>query len=115
MRAAVPAEQWLPNGERAGIGRRKEANMGSRARKKSDHGRKLKPASPMMSYGYNPEWSEGSIKSAIFQTSTCVFRHAEQGKSLFAVAYRPREAQPNEKSGLIYSRINNPELEILED
>ena len=89
--------------------------MGSRARKKSDHGRKLKPESLMMSYGYNPEWSEGSIKSPIFQTSTFVFRNAEQGKAFFEVAYGLREAKPNEKSGLIYSRINNPDLEILED
>jgi methionine-gamma-lyase len=76
--------------------------------------KKLRPESQMMSYGYHPEWSEGAVKCPIFQTSTFVFRSAEQGKAFFEVAYGIREAYPNEKSGLIYSRINNPDLEILE-
>ena len=47
-------------------------------------GRKLSPESLMMSYGYRPEWSEGAIKSPIFQTSTFVFESAEEGKRFFA-------------------------------
>jgi methionine-gamma-lyase len=89
--------------------------MAGRPKNKPTHDRKLKPESQMMSYGYHPEWSEGAIKCPIFQTSTFVFRSAEQGKAFFQVAYGIREAEPNEKSGLIYSRINNPDLEILED
>ncbi len=77
--------------------------------------RKLKPESQMMSYGYNPEWSEGAIKSPIFQTSTFVFNTAEEGKAFFEVAYGLREQGPKEDLGLIYSRLNNPDLEILED
>ncbi|MFA6456239.1 MAG: cystathionine gamma-synthase family protein [Bacteroidota bacterium] len=77
--------------------------------------KKLHPESLMMSYGYNPEWSEGAVKCPIFQTSTFVFKTAEQGKALFEVAYGKREQRPNEKLGLIYSRINNPDLEILEN
>lgn len=68
-----------------------------------------------MSYGYKPELSEGAIKSPIFQTSTFVFKSAEEGKAFFEVAYGLREKGENEESGLIYSRINNPDLEILED
>jgi methionine-gamma-lyase len=75
----------------------------------------LRPESLMMSYGYNPEWSEGAIKCPIFQTSTFVFKTAEEGKAFFEVAYGLREQGPNEKMGLIYSRINNPDLEILEN
>ena len=74
-----------------------------------------KPESLMMSYGYQPEWSEGSIKCPIFQTSTFVFKTAEEGKAFFEVAYGKRQQEPNEKLGLIYSRINNPDLEILEN
>lgn len=77
--------------------------------------RRLKPESLMMSYGYNPEWSEGAIKSPIFQTSTFVFKTAEEGKAFFEVAYGIRQAHPGEELGLIYSRINNPDLEILEN
>ncbi|MFA6469044.1 MAG: cystathionine gamma-synthase family protein [Bacteroidota bacterium] len=75
----------------------------------------LHPESLMMSYRYNPEWSEGAVKCPIFQTSTFVFKTAEQGKAFFEVAYGKREQRPNEKLGLIYSRINNPDLEILEN
>lgn len=74
-----------------------------------------KPESLMMSHGYKPEWSEGSIKCPIFQTSTFVFKTAEEGKAFFELAYGKREANPNEQPGLIYSRLNNPDLQILEE
>lgn len=76
---------------------------------------KMKPESLMMSYGYKPELSEGAVKCPIFQTSTFVFHSAEEGKSFFEVAYGKRTLKPKEEVGLIYSRINNPDLEILED
>lgn len=69
----------------------------------------------MMSYGYKPELSEGAIKPPIFQTSTFVFQTAEEGKAFFELAMGKREARPGEAPGLIYSRINNPDLEVLED
>jgi methionine-gamma-lyase len=68
-----------------------------------------------MSYGYKPELSEGAIKCPIFQTSTFVFNRAEEGKAFFEVAYGKREKLANEELGLIYSRLNNPDLEILEN
>lgn len=77
--------------------------------------KKMKPESLMMSYGYKPELSEGAVKCPIFQTSTFVFKNAEEGKSFFEVAYGKRNLKPKEEVGLIYSRINNPDLEILED
>src|SRR5690606_18893053 len=76
---------------------------------------KFRPESLMMSYGYKPELSEGAIKSPIFQTSTFVFKNAEEGKAFFEIAYGLREKTQNEELGLIYSRINNPDLEILEN
>ncbi len=76
---------------------------------------KFSPESLMMSYGYKPELSEGAVKSPIFQTSTFVFKTAEEGKAFFEVAYGIREKEENEELGLIYSRINNPDLEILEN
>ena len=77
--------------------------------------RPLSPETLMMGYGYDPTLSEGSIKAPIFQTSTFVFKSAEDGKRFFEVAYGLREKDPEEALGLIYSRINNPNLEILED
>ena len=77
--------------------------------------KKMKPESLMMSYGYKPELSEGAIKCPIFQTSTFVFKNAEEGKAFFEVAYGLRKQNEGEELGLIYSRINNPDLEILEN
>jgi methionine-gamma-lyase len=75
----------------------------------------MRPESLMMSHGYEPSWSEGAIKCPIFQTSTFVFKTAEEGKRFFEVAYGLREKEPDERLGLIYSRLNNPDLEILEN
>lgn len=75
----------------------------------------MQPESLMMSYGYKPELSEGAVKCPIFQTSTFVFKTAEEGKAFFEVAYGIREKQESEELGLIYSRLNNPDLEILEN
>ncbi|QCK13623.1 cystathionine gamma-synthase family protein [Mangrovivirga cuniculi] len=75
----------------------------------------MKPESLMVSYGYKPELSEGALKCPIFLTSTFVFKNAEEGKAFFEVAYGLREKEENEELGLIYSRLNNPDLEILEN
>ena len=77
--------------------------------------RSLAPETLMMGYGFDPTLSEGAIKAPLFQSSTFVFRSAEDGKRFFEVAYGLREREPDEALGLIYSRINNPNLEILED
>jgi methionine-gamma-lyase len=77
--------------------------------------RELQPETLMMGYGYHPEWSEGALKPPIFQTSTFVFDKSTDGKSFFSAAYGLREKNPNEATGLIYGRINNPNLEIVED
>ncbi|MFC0875071.1 cystathionine gamma-synthase family protein [Saccharicrinis sp. FJH2] len=82
----------------------------------SESNHKFHPESEMMSYGYNSALSEGSIKCPIFQTSTFVFKNAEAGKAYFELAVGLREkAKDEEEPGLIYSRLNNPDLEILED
>ena len=75
----------------------------------------MQPESLMMSYGYKPSLSEGAIKCPIFQTSTFVFNSAMEGKRFFELAYGLREKDKGEELGLIYSRLNNPDLEILEN
>src|SRR5262245_48034796 len=77
--------------------------------------RPLAPETLMMGYGYDPHLSERSLNSPVFLTSTFVFRSAEDGKAFFELAYGLRQKRPNEEPGLIYSRINNPDLEMLED
>lgn len=89
--------------------------MWDKKAKKKIGDRVLRPESLMMSYGYRPDWSEGAVKAPIFATSTFVFHNAEEGKDFFAKAYGLKEKAPGEETGLIYSRLNNPSLEILED
>jgi methionine-gamma-lyase len=75
----------------------------------------LAPETLMMSYGYEPRLSEGAVKPPIFLTSTFVFETAQQGKDFFDYAAGRRSAPDGHSPGLVYSRFNNPNLEILED
>ena len=75
----------------------------------------LRPETLMMGYGYAPGLSEGALKPPIFLTSTFVFESAQQGKDFFDLTAGRRKPRPGEKSGLVYSRFNNPNFEILED
>lgn len=77
--------------------------------------RKLHPETLMMGYGYSPAMSEGSLKPPVFLTSTFVFENAQQGKDFFDLTSGRRQLKPGEKSGLVYSRFNHPNMEILED
>ena len=75
-------------------------------------GRQLKPSTLMMGHGYDPALSEGSLKPPIFLTSTFAFESAAAGKRHFEgiTGLRPGGAE-----GLVYSRFNGPNQEILED
>jgi len=75
----------------------------------------LHPESLMMTYGFRPEWSEGAASPPIFQTSTFVFPSAAVGARCFEIAYGIAEPLADEHPDLIYSRLNNPNLEIAED
>ena len=77
--------------------------------------RVLRPETQMMGYGYDPSLSEGSLKPPIFLTSTFVFKSAQDGKDFFDYTSGRREPPPGEAAGLVYSRFNNPNLEVLED
>ena len=74
--------------------------------------RKLKPSTLMMGHGYDPMLSEGSLKPPIFLTSTFVFPNAAAGKRHFEGVTGKR---PGGAEGLVYSRFNGPNQEILED
>jgi methionine-gamma-lyase len=75
----------------------------------------LKPETQMMGYGYDPSLSEGSLKPPIFLTSTFAFKTAQDGKDFFDFTSGRREPGAGQTSGLVYSRFNNPNLEVLED
>lgn len=79
-------------------------------------GQVLHPQTQMTAFGYDPALSEGAVKPPVFLTSTFVFESAEQGAEFFDVV-SGRRPNPNElgAGGLVYSRFNHPNLEIVED
>lgn len=76
---------------------------------------KLHPETQMMSYGYDPFMSEGSVKPPVFLTSTFAFKTAEDGADFFDIVGGRKAAPKDSVGGLIYSRFNHPNLEIIED
>ncbi|MDJ0979740.1 MAG: cystathionine gamma-synthase family protein [Erythrobacter sp.] len=80
--------------------------------KTSIGGRELKPSTLMMGHGFDPALSEGSLKAPIFLTSTFAFENAAAGKRHFEGITGKREGGAE---GLVYSRFNGPNQEILED
>lgn len=80
----------------------------------SREGREFNPETLALGYGYDPFLSEGAVKPPVFLTSTFQFESAAEGKRFFELAYGLRDAEEGEGPGLIYSRINNPNLEIFE-
>ncbi len=78
--------------------------------------RTLHPDTQMMSYGYDPSMSEGAVKPPVFLTSTFAFQSAEEGADFFdVVAGRKPAPQDGGAGGLVYSRFNHPNTEIVED
>ena len=75
---------------------------------------RLHPETLMLGYGYDPALSEGAVKPPVFLTSTFVFRSAEEGRDYFDVVAGRKEA-PEGGAGLVYSRFNHPNAEIVED
>ena len=75
----------------------------------------LHPETLMLGYGYDPQLSEGSVKPPVFLTSTFVFRTAEDGRDFFDYMSGRQTAPEDRAAGLIYSRFNHPNLEIVED
>ncbi|QWW70775.1 cystathionine gamma-synthase family protein [Rhizobium sp. WYJ-E13] len=75
----------------------------------------LHPETQMLNYGYDPELSEGAVKPPVFLTSTFVFNSAEDGRDFFDYVSGRKEPPEGRGAGLVYSRFNHPNSEIIED
>lgn len=69
----------------------------------------------LVSYGYDPFLSEGAVKPPVFHTSTFAFRTAEEGAAFFDVAAGRAPAPEGGQGGLVYGRLNHPNLQIAEE
>ena len=83
--------------------------------KHTREGKTFNPETLALGYGYDPFLSQGAVKPPVFLTSTFQFQSAEHGKRFFELAYGLRQADVGETPGLIYSRLNNPNLQIFEE
>lgn len=78
--------------------------------------RKLDSSTQMTAYGFDPTMSEGAVKPPVFLTSTFAFQSAEEGAEFFdVVAGRKPAPEDGGAGGLVYSRFNHPNTEIVED
>ncbi|MBW1212765.1 cystathionine gamma-synthase family protein [Pantoea allii] len=77
--------------------------------------RQLHPETQMLNYGYDPRLSEGAVKPPVFLTSTFVFDSAEEGRDFFDYVSGRRQPPEGKSGGLVYSRFNHPNSEIVED
>lgn len=75
----------------------------------------LKPETLMLGYGYDPQLSEGAVKPPVFLTSTFVFKTAEEGRDFFDYVAGRKKPPAGAGAGLVYSRFNHPNSEIVED
>jgi len=74
----------------------------------------VKPQTEIFSKGYDPQRSEGAAVPPVFRTSTFIFKTAAEGKRAFEIAYGLDAMKAGESPALIYTRVNNPNIEILE-
>jgi len=83
--------------------------------KRAIRNRQLHVETQMMSYGYDPFLSEGAVKPPVFLTSTFAFKTAEDGAEFFDIVAGRKQLPPDTGAGLVYSRFNHPNLEMVED
>jgi methionine-gamma-lyase len=75
----------------------------------------LHPETLMVGYGFDPALSEGAVKPPVFLTSTFVFKTAQEGKEFFDVVAGRKPPPSEHGAGLVYTRFNHPNSEIVED
>ena len=89
------------------------SNDGYRRTTLGNHG--LHAETLMLSYGYDPKLSEGSVKPPVFLTSTFTFPSADAGREFFDIATGRTADKVDSAGGLVYARYNHPNAQIVEE
>ena len=76
---------------------------------------RLEPDTLVLGFGFDPTLSEGAVKTPIFLTSTFAYADCEEGKLLFDYMSGRQVSPEGADAGLIYTRFNNPNLQIVEE
>jgi methionine-gamma-lyase len=72
------------------------------------------PESEMMHLGWDPKDGLDSLKPPLFHTSTFVFESSRAAERLFDIVYGGEKPEPGEDVGFIYTRMDHPNLVIVE-
>jgi methionine-gamma-lyase len=72
------------------------------------------PESEMMRRGWDPRDGLDSLKPPLFHTSTFVFESSAAAERLFDIVYGGERPEPGEEVGFIYTRMDHPNLVIVE-
>jgi cystathionine beta-lyase/cystathionine gamma-synthase len=75
----------------------------------------VRPETAVLTRGYDPTLSLGSVRPAVFRSSSYVFASPEAAERAFDVALGRAPALPGEHPDLIYARLSHPNAELLED
>jgi cystathionine beta-lyase/cystathionine gamma-synthase len=73
------------------------------------------PSTAVLTRGFDPHLSVGSVRPAVFRSSTYVFQSPEAAERAFNLVSGRVQPEPGETPDLIYARFNHPNAEILED
>ena len=92
----------------------KKSAKNKKIRHYKDPLREYHPATSVILVGYRSGLSQNSVKAPLFRTSTFEFSSAKDGEKFFQRAYH-LPGNDKKEPGLIYSRLNNPNIEIAED
>ncbi len=69
----------------------------------------IHPETEVLTRGFDPRLSAGSVRPAVFRSSTFVFSSPEAAELSFAAALGKHERAPNEEAELIYARLSHPD------
>ena len=75
----------------------------------------VRPATAVLTLGFDPSLSVGSARPAVFRSSTYVFASPEAAERAFDIMGGRAGLKKGEKVDLVYSRFSHPNAEILED
>lgn len=78
-------------------------------------GHRLHDETLMLGYGYDPALSEGAVKPPVFLTSTFCFPSADAGREFFDIVSGRTKGKNDVEGGLVYSRFNHPNAQIVEE
>lgn len=85
------------------------------ASKQERNKQNLRAPTRVLTQGFDPSLSVGSARPAVFRSSTYVFSSPEAAERAFDVATGRAKAAEGESPDLIYSRLNHPNAQMLED